>query len=143
VVQSTQDREGEDLVTSVIWSSRLTKLVWKLLPNALMRPGSIEGLHRGVKDTIQLLFLQDEQVIETRSPDTQEKPFADRIGSRRMGRRDKHLHAEGLGHTRETGSKLAITITNKIVRRLSVGSRLPERYGRSRYRSEIASPPHG
>jgi hypothetical protein len=118
----------------VIWSNRLTILFWKLLPDALMRPGSIEGLARGVKDTIQLLLLKDEQVIETLSSDTSQKAFTDRIGAFRMGRRGEHRDAEGIGHARETGSKLVITITNEMVRRLSIRSRLSQRYGRSRRR---------
>jgi len=69
-VSSTQDWEGEDLATIVIWSNRLTVLFWKLLSNALMRPGSVAVLDRGVKDTIQLLLLKDKQVIETLSSDT-------------------------------------------------------------------------
>lgn len=70
MVSSTQDWEGEDLAPIVIWSNRLTVLFWKLLSNALMRPGSVAVLDRGVKDTIQLLLLKDKQVIETLSSDT-------------------------------------------------------------------------
>jgi len=80
--------------------SRLTKLFWKLLFDALMRPGSIEVLDIGVKDTVQLLLLQDEKVIETRSPHTPQQPLTDRIGSRCMGRRGEHLAAAGCGHAR-------------------------------------------
>ena len=111
-----------------------------------MRPGSIEVLDIGVKDTVQLFLLQDEKVIETLSPHTQEKPLTDRIGSRCMVRRGEHLDAAGCGHAREMGSKLVITITNELVRRLSISSRLPQRYGRSRRRSEnveMCGHPHG
>src|SRR5258708_979283 len=94
-----------------------------------MRPGLIEVLDLGMKDTVQLLLLEDEQVIETLSPHTQEKPFTDRIGAFRMVRRGEHLDAAGCGHARETGSKLVITITNEIVRRLPIGSRLPQVLG--------------
>jgi hypothetical protein len=52
VVQSTQDREGEDLATTVIRRDRLTIPFWNLLSDALMRPGSIEVLNIGVKDTV-------------------------------------------------------------------------------------------
>ncbi|MGZ6365828.1 MAG: hypothetical protein ACXWPS_07650 [Ktedonobacteraceae bacterium] len=44
VVQSIQDREGEDLATLVIWRDRLTIPFWNLLLDALMRPGLIEVL---------------------------------------------------------------------------------------------------
>ena len=63
MVSSTQDWDGEDLAPIVIWLSRFTKLFWKLLVDALMRPGSIEVLDRGVKDMLQLLRLQDEAEI--------------------------------------------------------------------------------
>ena len=99
-----------------------------------LRPGSIEVLDIGTKDTVQLLLLQDEQVIEALSPHTQEKPLTDRIGSRCMVRRGEHLDAAGCCHAREMGSKLVSTITHEIVRRLSIRSRLPQRYGRSRRR---------
>ena len=52
VVQSTQDWEGEDLATIVIWRDRLTILFWNLLFEALMRSGSIEVLDIGMQDTM-------------------------------------------------------------------------------------------
>ncbi len=102
----------------------LTILFWDLVFDALMRPSLIEVLHIGTKDTMQLLLLEDEKMIEALSPHTQEKAFTDRIGPWRMVRRFEHLNAASCGHASETGSKLAITITNEIVRRLSIGSRL-------------------
>jgi hypothetical protein len=67
VVQSTQDWEGEDLATIVIWRDRLIIPFWNLLCDALMRSGSIEVLDISMKDTMQLLLLEDERVIETLS----------------------------------------------------------------------------
>jgi hypothetical protein len=63
-----------------------------------MRPGSIEVLHIGVKDTMQLLLLEDEQVIEALSTHAAQKPFTDRIGSWCVLRRGEHLDAAGCGH---------------------------------------------
>jgi hypothetical protein len=60
-VQSTQDREGEDLATSVIWKDMLTIPFWNLLFDALMRSGPIEGLDIGMQDAKQLLLLEDER----------------------------------------------------------------------------------
>jgi hypothetical protein len=51
-----------------------------------------------------------------------------------MVRRFEHLNVAGCGHMSETGSKLAITVTKEIVRRLFIGSRLSQRYVRSRHR---------
>jgi hypothetical protein len=81
VVQSTQDWEGEDLATIVIWRDRLTIPFWNLLFDALMRSGSIEVLDIGMQDTMQLLLLEDEKVIEALSTYAAQKPFTDHIGS--------------------------------------------------------------
>ena len=67
MLQSTQDWEGEDLATIVIWRDRLTIPFWNLLFDALMRSGSIEVLDIGMQDTMQLLLLEDEKVIEALS----------------------------------------------------------------------------
>ncbi len=67
MVQSTQDWEGEDLATIAIWRDRFTIPFWNLLFDALMRSGSIEVLDIGMQDTMQLLLLEDEKVIEALS----------------------------------------------------------------------------
>jgi len=91
-----------------------------------MWPGSIEVLTIGMKDTVQLLLVKDEQVIQTLSPHAAHKPFTDRIGSRRLVRRFQYLDAAGCGHASETGSKLGITITDEILRTHTKGSGFPE-----------------
>ena len=118
-----------DLATIVIWRDRLTIPFWKLLFDALMRPGLIEVLDIGMKDTIQLLLLEDEKMIETLSPHTPQKPFTDRIGPWRMVRRFEHLDAAGCGHASEIGSKFAIPISDEIFRRLSIGGYLSQLLG--------------
>ena len=134
MVQSAQDWEGEDFATIVIWRDRLTIPFWNLLLDALMRSGSIEVLDIGMQDTMQLLLLEDEQVIETLSTHAAQKPFTDRIGSWCVVRCSEHIDAAGCGHACGRGTKFVITVVNEIVRRLAIGSRLPERYGRSRHR---------
>jgi hypothetical protein len=44
-----------------------------------LRSDLIEVLDRGSKDTMQLLLLEDEQVIETLAPHTAQKAFTDGI----------------------------------------------------------------
>jgi len=102
---------------------------WNLLFEALMRSGSIEVLDIGMQDTMQLLLLEDEKVIETLSTHAAQKPFTDCIGSWCVVRRGEHLDAAGCGYASETGSKFVITIANELVRRLSIGSRLPQLLG--------------
>ena len=104
-----------------------------------LRSGLIEVLDIGTQDTMKLLLLQDEQVIETLSTHTAHKPFTDRIDSRRLVGRFQYLDAAGCGHARETGSKLGITITDEILRTLTIGGGFPKRYVRSKRPSDIAS----
>lgn len=80
-MQSTQDWQGEDLAIISMWRNRLPILMWNLLPDALMWPSSIKVLNLGMKDAVQLLLLQDEQVIETLSPHTSQEALTDGIGS--------------------------------------------------------------
>jgi hypothetical protein len=80
VVQSTQDWQGEDLASLVIQRNWLPRPIWDLLPDALMRPGLVEVLDIGTQDTMQLLLLQNEQVIETLVTHAAHKPFTDGIG---------------------------------------------------------------
>jgi hypothetical protein len=61
--------------------------------DALIRSGSIEVLDRGMQDTMQLILLEDEKVIETLSMHAAQKPFTDRLGAFRMLRRGEHLDA--------------------------------------------------
>jgi hypothetical protein len=65
-------------------------------------------------------------MVQALSSHTAQKAFADRIGAWRMNGRCEYLDAAGCGHVSETGSKLAIMITDEVLRRLSVRSRLPE-----------------
>ncbi len=126
VVQATQDWQGEDLAIIAMGMDRLTRPFWNLLPDALMRPGSVEVVYIGSQYPLELLLMQDEQVIETLATHTQEKAFTDRIGPWCVVGRFQYLDAAGCGHARKTGSKLIITIANEIFRRLSKGSRFPQ-----------------
>src|SRR5215469_4990198 len=104
----------------MIQRNRLTIMVWDLLFDALMRSGLIEVLNVGMKDTVQLLLVKDEQVIETLATHTAQKAFTDGIGPWCMVGRLQDLAAAGCGHARKTRSKFAITIANEILRRLSI-----------------------
>jgi hypothetical protein len=55
-------------------------------------------------------------MIQALSSHTAQKAFADRIGSWCMIRCGEDLDAAGCGHVSETGSKLAIMITNEVLR---------------------------
>ena len=94
-------------------------------------PGSIEVLNIGSQDSLELLLLQDEQVIETLATHTQEKAFTDRIGSWCMIRRFQDLDATRLGNPREAHTKFALIIPDEVFRTYAKGDGLPKRYVRS------------
>ena|SRR5262249_40898949 len=94
-MQSTQDWQGEDLAILSICRTRLPVPFWDLLSDSLMRSGLIEILEIGTQDTMQLLLLQDEQVIEALVPHAAHKPFTNGIGSRRQVGRFQDLDAAG------------------------------------------------
>jgi len=94
--------------------------------NALMWPCLIEILDIGTQDTMQLLLTEDQDVIQALSTDAPQKAFTDRIGSWRVIGRFQYLDATRCCNTSETGSKLAIIITDEVLGNLTVGSRLPQ-----------------
>src|SRR6266852_1225 len=80
----------------------------------------------GTQNTMQLLLAEDQHVIQALSPNTSQESFTDRIGSWRVIGRFEHLDAARRCDSSETGPKLAIMIANEVLRRLSIGSRLPQ-----------------
>jgi hypothetical protein len=86
----------------------------------------IEILDVGTQDTMQLFLMEDEQVIQALSPDTPQKAFTDRIGARCMRGGCEYLDVARCCNTSETGPKLALVITNELLRRVSIRSRLPQ-----------------
>jgi hypothetical protein len=75
MMQSTQDRHGEIFATCVIWWKRHNPWFRYLLPDPLMRPGMVEVEHIRVKDALELLLMQEEQVIEAFTTHTSQKAF--------------------------------------------------------------------
>ncbi len=65
---------------------------------------------------MQLLLLEDKQVIETLTPHTPRKRSQMALARGVVIRCFQDLDAAGCCYARETGSKLAVTITNKILR---------------------------
>jgi hypothetical protein len=65
-------------------------------------------------------------VVQALSPDTSQKAFTDPIGARCMTGCGEYLDVTRCCNTSETGPKLALMITDEIVRRVSIGSCLPQ-----------------
>ena len=126
MVQSTLDREGEDLAIIVIWRDRLTIPFWELLSDPLMRSGSIEVVYISIEYPLELLLMQDEQVIETLASHTPQKAFTDSIRLWGVIRYVEDLDATRLRNPREAQPKLAIIITDEVLRSLSIGGGFPK-----------------
>src|SRR5215469_16250054 len=75
---------------------------------------------------MQLLFMKDQDVVQTLSPNASQKSFTDRIRSRRMIRCFQYLDATCDCYASETGSEFTIMIVHEIFRRVSIWSRLPQ-----------------
>jgi hypothetical protein len=86
----------------------------------------IEILNVSKQDTMQMFLVEYKYVIQALSPDTPQKAFTDRIGSWCVIGRFQDLDAACCCNTSETGSKLAIIITDEILRRLSKRCGLPQ-----------------
>src|SRR5712692_584603 len=97
-----------------------------LLLNPLMWSHSIEIRDIGTQDTMQLLLMDDQEMIQALSSHTPQEAFTDRIGSRRVIGRFEHLDATRCCDSSETKPELAIIIANKVLWRLSIRSRFPK-----------------
>lgn len=94
--------------------------------DALMWSCFIEILDIGMQDTMQLLLIEDQHVVKTLSSHTQEELFTDGIGSWCAKGRFENFDAACGCNASETGSKLAIIITDEVLRRVSIGSLLSQ-----------------
>jgi hypothetical protein len=103
-------------------------------PDPLMRPGMVEGEDIRVEYALELFLIQDEQIVEAFTPHTPEKTFTDGIGSWGVIRYGENLDVTRLGNSCEAHPELAIMITDEILRPLSKGGGLPQRYVRSKCR---------
>ncbi len=70
--------------------------------------------------------MQDEQMVEALTSHTAEEALTDGIGSRGVIRRCENFNATRLGNPREDHSKLAIVITDEVLRPHTKGSGLPK-----------------
>jgi hypothetical protein len=73
MIETTQDREGEDLATRTFCWCRSSFLLGNLLLDPLMRLGPVDGANINVEYPLEMLLMQDEQVIEALALDTSQK----------------------------------------------------------------------
>ena len=91
-----------------------------------MGPGSVEVVQIRVEHALELLLIQDEQMIEALTSHTAKESLTDGIGARSVKRSFENLDATGLGNPREGHPKLAIVITDKILRPHTKGGGFPK-----------------
>ena len=97
--------------------------------DALMWSCLIEICDIGMQDTVQLLLTEDQHVVKALSSHTPQETFTDGIGSWRAKGCFENLDAACGCNSSETGSKLAIMITDEIPGGLSIRSCLPQLLG--------------
>ena len=73
---------------------------------------------------MQLLFMEDQHVVQTLSSSAAQKAFADRIGPWGVRGCFEDLDAERFCNPSETRPERIVIITDEILRRLSIGSGL-------------------
>ena len=137
MMEPTQDREGEDLAAFGIWWHWPSLWLWNLLLDPLMRPGSVEVVHIRVEHAVELLLMEDEQMIEALTSYTSQEPLTDGIRSRSVIRSFENLDVTHISKPRETHSKLAIVITDEVLRPHAIGGGFPQRYVQSKRRWDI------
>ena len=84
-----------------------------------------------------LLLMEDEQMIEALTSYTSQEPLTDGIRSRGVIRSFENLNVTCLGNPREGHPKLAIMITDEMLRPHTIGGGFSKRYVPSRCRWEI------
>jgi hypothetical protein len=77
-----------------------------------------------------LPLMQDQQVIEALTPDTAEEALTDSIGTRGVIGDFEYLDTTCLRHPSEGHPKLAIMITDEVLRTRAIGGGLPKLLGR-------------
>src|SRR5260221_431490 len=116
MVQTTQNRTSDHLVPRILRGRNQSMPFRDLLPNPLMRSYPIEVIDIGVEHALELLLAEDEQMVQAFLPHTSQEALADGVGSWCMNRRLEQLDVTGRRHPEETGSKLAVVITDEILR---------------------------
>jgi hypothetical protein len=97
-----------------------------------MRPGSVEVVPIRVEHAVELLLLQDEQMIEALTPYTSQESLTDGIRARGVRRRFENLNVTRLRNPSEAHPKLAVVITDEVLRPHTKGGGFPKRYVQSR-----------
>src|SRR5712692_7960911 len=91
-----------------------------------MRSGLIEVHNIRLEETVELLLMEDQEVIQAFSSHAPQKAFADGIRLRSPVRRPKHFDATGCCHSGKTRPEFAVIIPNEVFWPFPIRSRLPQ-----------------
>ena len=114
------------MVRLIWWRSRKHRRVRNPLPDPLMWPSLIVVLDICLEETVELFFLQDQEMIQAFLPDASQKAFTDGIGSWRPVWRSKHFDTTCCCHSGKFGQEFAIIIPDQIFWGLPIRRGLPQ-----------------
>jgi hypothetical protein len=134
MVEPTQYRNSDHLVTCMLRVNSRSARFRKLLLNPLMRSFPVEVPHILIEHALQLLLVEDQQMVKAFLSHTPEEAFADRIGSWCMKGRFENLNRTRGRHASKARPKFAIVITNQILRCLPIRGSFSERYAQPKDR---------
>jgi hypothetical protein len=91
-----------------------------------MWSGLLERSTRERQDTVQLLLVENQHVIQALSSNTAQKAFTDRLGTRGVIGRLEYLAATRCCQASETGTTIALLSANEVLRPHTISSGLPQ-----------------
>ena len=97
-----------------------------MLLHSLMRSSVIEVHHISFEETVELLFMKDEEVIQAFSPHASQKAFTDAIRSWSLVRCSKHFDTACCCHSCKTLPEFAIIIPDQILWGFPIWRGLPQ-----------------
>src|SRR6266567_4187007 len=112
MVQPTHDRKSHYLGACILRRRNRSEPFRDLLRNPLMGSCLVEVDHIRIEHALELLLLKDQQMIQAFLTNTSQEAFTDGIGSGSVNGGFEQLDATSRRHSAETGSKLAVVITD-------------------------------
>ena len=102
-------------------------MVWHASLDALMRMRPIEVPHVLLEDTPQVLFAQEQNMIEAFTTNAAQQPVANGVRPGCPHRRSEHLDPAPKRHSLEVMTILRIVVANEILRPCAEGRCLTQR----------------
>ncbi len=122
MVQPTQHGNSANLIRLVWRRSRTHRRLRHPLPKPLMGSGLIKVHRIGFEQPGELLFMKDQEVIQTFPSHTSQKAFTDGICLRRLVRRAKYFDATCCCHSCKIRAEFPVVISNQIFGGVSIRS---------------------